>query len=86
MILLYTIALHALGVFAAPIDAHRKVVYDFAVTNVCAEAQTIATIKTSCACLKAQVGGEALGTAVCGRTALPTGKFRCTGLTDSGRF
>ena len=61
LILLCTIALTVFGANAAPIDAHRKVVYDFAVTNDCAETQTIATIKTSCACLKAEAGGGALG-------------------------
>lgn len=38
-----------------PIDAHRESVYDFSITNDYAMVQTVSTIQTSCACLKAVI-------------------------------
>ena len=37
---------------SATIDAHKSVTYHFAVTNTTDKAQTVESIRTSCACLK----------------------------------
>ena len=38
-------------------DAHKPVMYHFAVTNATDKPQTVESVRLSCACLKVQMGG-----------------------------
>ena len=39
-------------------DAHKPVTYHFAVTNTTDKPQTVESVRTSCACLKVNMGGS----------------------------
>ena len=43
---------------AVQTDAHKPVTYHFAVTNTTDKPQTIESVRTSCACLKVNMGGS----------------------------
>ena len=51
-------------------DAHRPVTYHFAVTNTTDKSQTVESVRTSCACLKVNMGGSR-PVATDGRAASP---------------
>ena len=50
-------------------DAHKPVTYHFAVTNTTDKPQTVESVRTSCACLKVNMGGSRSVATVNGRDA-----------------
>ena len=64
-------------------DAHRPVTYHFAVTNTTDKPQTVESVRSSCACLKVQMGGSR-PVATDGRAVSPLAAADATGRVPPG--
>ena len=70
-------------VAGAVVDSHKPVTYHFAVTNTTDKPQMIESVRTSCACLKVNMGGSYYQAIVFGK---PRDTNRATPDTNIHKF